>query len=641
MIAPYGAWRSPISAALLASAGVSLGQLMTDGPTVYWLEGRPLEQGRYVLVRRTPDGKVSDLTPPGLNVRTRVHEYGGGAFLVHNGAAYFVNDADQRLYRQREAETPTPLAPEPPAPRSFRYADGRITPDGRWLICVRERHERADVVNELVAIALDGSGVIRVIAGGYDFYSNPRISADGRQLAWLCWRHPQLPWDGTELWLADLAADATLSNERRVAGGPEESLFQPEWSPAGELYCISDRTDWWNLYRVTSDGLAAVAPMAAEVGEAQWNFGQSRYAFLDDGRIACIYTQDGQDHLGLIQPGSGQVEPLACPYTALHWLQSDGARLWLIGGSPTSRSVVFALDPANGAVEVVRRSAQIDIDPAYFSIPQPIEFPSGEGEHAYALFYPPTNPHFSGPEGERPPLLVICHGGPTSATVAQLSLSVQYWTSRGIGVVDVNYRGSTGYGRAYRQKLNGNWGVADVEDCISAARYLVEMGLADPQRIAIRGSSAGGYTVLRALTWQNFFAAGANYYGLAELETFVDDTHKFEARYLDNLIGPYPARQDLYYERSPVHFVDNISAPVIVFQGLEDKVVPPSQSEAIVAALAKKGLPHAYLTFEGEQHGFRKAETITRAAEAELYFYGKVFGFEPADEIEPVEIQNL
>lgn len=640
-IAPYGAWRSPITADLLAAAGVSLSFLHTAGSDLYWIEGRPLEKGRNVLMRRNAAGETVEVTPPSFNVRTMVHEYGGGAYLLHNQTLYFANFADQRLYRQEGDAAPQPITPEPQTPHSLRYADGRITPDGRFLICVRERHEAAGVINELVSIALDGSGIIQPVATGYDFYSNPRISPDGKQLAWLCWRNPQMPWDGTELWVAELSADGTLQNQRHVAGSATESLFQPEWGPDGLLYFISDRTNWWNLYREAAGELEALAPLPAEFAQPQWVFDQSRYAFLADGRIACIYSQQGIDYIGLITPGQPEIQPIPCEYTALHWLRSDGSLLWLIGGSATSGSTIFSLAPDSGAVEVVKRGLKIDVEPTFFSPAQPIEFPTEEDKTAHALFYAPTNPHYRGPHDEYPPLVVISHGGPTGATQAQLSLNIQYWTSRGIGVVDVNYGGSTGYGRDYRQRLNGNWGIVDVMDCINAARYLIDQGLADPKRVAIRGGSAGGYTTLRALTWQNFFAAGANYYGLAELEVFVDDTHKFEARYLDSLIGPYPERKDLYFERSPVNAVDQINVPVIIFQGLEDKIVPPSQSEIIVKALEQKGLPHAYLAFEGEQHGFRQAPTIIRAAEAELYFYGRVFGFEPADEIEPVAIKNL
>jgi dipeptidyl aminopeptidase/acylaminoacyl peptidase len=387
--------------------------------------------------------------------------------------------------------------------------------------------------------------------------------------------------------------------------------------------------------------IEALAPLDAEFGQPQWVFGFSRYTFLPDASIACIYSQQGIDQLGVIRPGSGRVEPLPCEFTSLHYIQNDGERLWLIGGSPTSGSTVFSLDPSTGAANIVKRGLHVEIDSAFFSAPQPIEFPTEEDKTAHAIYYPPTNPLFAGLANERPPLLVICHGGPTGASQAQLSLSVQYWTSRGFGVVDDNYGGSSGYGREYRQRLNGNWGIVDVMDCINAAKYLIEQGQVDPNRVAIRGGSAGGYTTLRALTWKDFFAAGANYFGVAELEIFVDDTHKFEARYLDNLVGPYPERKDLYFERSPVNFVDKLNVPVIVFQGLEDKIVPPSQSEIIVEALDKRGIPHAYLAFEGEQHGFRQAETIIRAAEAELYFYGKIFDFDPVDEIEPVKIKNL
>jgi dipeptidyl aminopeptidase/acylaminoacyl peptidase len=639
--ASYGAWRSPITPDLLAAAGVSLGALHTDGHNVYWIEGRPLEKGRNVLVKRTPDGQTTEVAPAGFNTRTMVHEYGGGAYIAHGDAVYFSNFADQRLYRRLPGGPPQPITPEPPRPRSLRYADGRITPDGRYLICVRERHEEEEVFNEIVAISLDNFAEIRIIASGYDFYASPRISPDGRSLAWLCWQNPQMPWDGSEVWVADLHTDATLHNPRRVAGGASESLFQPEWSPQGVLYFVSDRSNWWNLYREVNGVVEALAPLDAEFGQPQWVFGYSRYTFLPDGSIACIYSQQGIDHLGLIRPGAGRVEPLPCEFTSLHYVCADGERLWLIGGSPTNGSTVFSLDPSTGAVNIVKRGLHAQIDPAFFSTPQPIEFPTEEGKTAHAIYYPPSNPLFAGPVHEQPPLLVICHGGPTGATQAQLSLGVQYWTSRGFGVVDVNYGGSSGYGREYRQRLNGNWGIVDVMDCINAAKYLIDRGEADPNRVAIRGGSAGGYTTLRALTWKDFFAAGANYFGVAELEVFVDDTHKFEARYLDTLVGPYPARKDLYVERSPVNFVDSLNVPVIVLQGLEDKIVPPSQSEIIVDALDKKGIPHAYLAFEGEQHGFRQAETMIRAAEAELYFYGKIFGFEPADEIEPVQIKHL
>ena len=659
IIAPYGSWRSPITAELLATAGVSLSYPQPVGDTLYWLEGRPLEKGRYVIVHKSATGQVRDVTPPDFAARTLVHEYGGGAYFVHEQTVFFANFSDQRLYCQQmnsdgRASVPRPITPEPPQPRSLRYADLRVTPDGKWLFAVREQHlpgnfpgegDHPIVINELVMLPTDGSIEPQVVTGGYDFYSNPRVSPDGRQLAWLCWQNPQMPWDGVELWVAELDKYMQLRRPRRVAGSSTESLYQPEWSPDGVLHFVSDRTNWWNLYRELDGRIQPVAPIAAELGQPQWVFDQSRYAFLQDGTIACIYTQNGLDFLGLIAPGSQVISPLATDFTMLNYLRTDGQHLWLVAGSATHGSTVVSLEPHSGQVTVIKRDTLVTIDPAYFAAPQPIEFPTedpaGRAMTAHAIYYAPSNPHYRAPAGELPLLVVTCHGGPTGAARTQLSLAVQYWTSRGIGLVDVNYGGSTGYGRAYRQRLNNNWGLVDVIDCINAAKYLIAQGQADPQRVAIRGGSAGGYTTLRALTWQNFFKAGAAYYPLAELEVFTKDTHKFEARYLDNLVGPYPAARQSYFDRSPVNFVDNLSTPVILFQGLEDKIVPPSQPEIMVAALAKKKLPHAYLAFAGEQHGFRKAETIIRCAEAELYFYGKIFNFDPADEIEPVVIENL
>ena len=654
-IAPYGTWRSPLSAELLAKSGVRLSFLQVSNQDVYWIEGRPLEKGRYVIVRRSPDGTVADVSPAGFNARTLVHEYGGGMYVVDGEMVYFSNLADQRVYRQAIGEQPqpiqseaVPITPEPPAPRSWRYADGRVTPDSRHLICVRERHEEGgEVVNELVALPVDGSAEPHVIVSGYDFYSTPRISPDGTQLAWLCWQNPQMPWDGTELWVGSLNEDATdrgrisVSYARPVAGGPSESLFQPAWSPTGVLHFISDRNNWWNLYREVDGEIEALAPMEAEFGQPQWLLGFSRYVFLPDGRIASIYSQNGMDHLGLITPTSQEVEPIACQYTSLHWLSTDGERLWLIGGSPTNATTLFSVDLADHSVEVIKRSMKVDIDPAYYSHPRSIEFPTENGLTAHAIYYPPKNPLYQAPADERPPLLVISHGGPTSATKAQLLLSIQYWTTRGFAVVDVNYGGSTGYGREYRERLNGTWGIVDVMDCINAARYLIEQAEVDGARVAVRGGSAGGYTTLRALTWKDFFAAGASYYGVADLGALAEHTHKFEARYLDTMVGPYPEQKALYDERSPLNHTEQLNCPIIIFQGLEDKVVPPAQAEAMVEALEAKGLPYAYLPFEGEQHGFRKAENIIRSAEAELYFYSRVFGFDVADEIEPVEIANL
>lgn len=650
-ISPFGSWISPVKANLLASASVGLGSVSVSGQDVYWLEGRPLEKGRVVAVRYCPEGTMVDLTPPDYNTRTTVHEYGGGAYFVHGRTFFFSNFSDQRLYRINPDGEPRPITPEPEVKRGYRYADGRLTPDGRKIVCVRQRlvnegkqnnqPSNPQYANELVILSADGKADPKVIASGYDFYSNPRPSPNGRKLAWLCWDHPRMPWDGTELWVADMALDGTLSNSRCIDGGPEESICQPEWGHRDELYFISDRTNWWNLYTFQDKTIRPLVTMEAEFGVPQWTFGQVMYVLLEDNRIACIYSQDGIDYLGVIPSGGGSLQPVNIAYTVLYSLATDGEHLWLVGGSPTESLAILMVDPKSGNVEVVKMSSTLSIDPGYVSIPRPIEFPTENDLTAHALVYPPINRDFKAPSGEKPPLIVISHGGPTGATDALFSFGIQYWTSRGFCVVDVNYGGSTGYGRSYRQRLNGQWGVVDASDCINAARFLIAQGEADAHRVIIRGGSAGGYTTLVALTMYNFFAAGASYYGIADLEPFVVDTHKFESRYLDSLIGPYPEAKELYRRRSPINYIDQIACPMILFQGLEDMVVPPSQADIMVRALEAKKLPYAYMTFEGEQHGFRKAENIQRCAEAELYFYSRVFGFDLGESVEPVEIKNL
>ncbi|MEO8475697.1 MAG: prolyl oligopeptidase family serine peptidase [Actinomycetota bacterium] len=637
--APYGTWPSPIGASMLATAGVDLMEPWLEDGSVYWLEGRPAEGGRQVVVRGDAWSSPTDITPQGFNARTTVHEYGGGSYVVHRGTVYFSNFADQRLYAQPEGGAPTPITSD--SSGRHRYADCRVTPDGSLLVCVRERHEDDGVVNELVAVPTTG-GDVRTIVGGRDFFSAPRVAPDGSKLAWLSWDLPWMPWDGCELWVGDLGADGAVTNARRVAGADgQEAIVQPEWGPSGELHFVSDRSGWWNLYRDEDGGAAALHRADKEFGGPLWLFGASNYAFLGDGRIACQYASEGVSHLAVLDPASGELLDLDLPYTAFDypWLHAEGSQLVFVGGAASMPMQVVSLDFVSRGVEVLRESMALDLDPEIFSSPRTIEFPTEGGLTAFAHFYPPHHPGFRAPEGELPPLIVMSHGGPTSEANAEFDLSKQFFTSRGFGVVDVNYGGSTGYGRAYRRRLNGNWGVVDTMDCINAARSLVEAGEADGERLLIRGGSAGGYTTLCALTFHDVFAAGASYYGISDLEPFATgDTHKFESRYEHTLVGPFPESIDLYRARSPIHFVDLISCPMILLQGDEDKVVPPSQSEVMVAALAAKGLPHAYLLFQGEQHGFRKAETIRRAAEAELSFYAQILGFELGDTIEPVEI---
>ncbi len=638
-LAPYGSWKSPITSDLIVSAAVGLGEIALDGQDTYWIESRPTEGGRNVIVRRTADGRITDVAPAPFNARTRVHEYGGAPFVVTGGTVYFLNFSDQRLYRQEADSAPQPLTPEV----DLRYADGVIDDRRGRLICVREDHtvDGREAVSTLVQLDLRSGGAGTVLVSGNDFYSSPRLSPDGFRLAWLTWNHPNMPWDGTELWVAEGKADGSRGQAERVAGGVEESIFQPQWSPDGLLHFVSDRTGWWNLYRWRDGRIEPLCAMEAEFGLPQWVFGRSTYGFVSNRRIICSYTQRGTWHLASLDTETGKLEGIDVPYTTIAGLRTAPGRLVFRGGSPTEPMAIVDLDLRTGQPEVRRRSSDLSVDPGYISVPESLEFPTEAGLTAHALFYRPRNRDYAAPPDEHPPLLVRIHGGPTAAASSTLDWGIQYWTSRGFAVVDVNYGGSTGYGRAYRQRLNGQWGIVDVDDCVNAARYLAERGWVDGNRLAIRGGSAGGYTTLAALAFRDVFQAGASYYGVSDLEALAKETHKFESRYLDRLVGPYPERRDLYRQRSPIHFIARLSCPMIFFQGLEDKVVPPNQAETMFEAVRAKGLPVAYLPFEGEQHGFRRAENIKRALDAELYFYSRIFRFELADPVEPVAIENL
>ncbi|HEX8474047.1 MAG TPA: S9 family peptidase [Pyrinomonadaceae bacterium] len=668
-VAPYGSWKSPITSDVIVTGTVGLGRIALDGEDIYWSELRPSEGGRVCIVRRTPDSSVYDMTPAGFNARTRVHEYGGGAYTIAGGVVYFSNFADHRLYQTSHADdaAPRPLTP----PVDLRYADYVYDARRRRLVAVREDHTEAgrEAVTTIVSVrvrdnaekdvdrnagesAQDGEPG-DVLVEGHDFYSSPRISPDGKLLAWLAWNHPNMPWDGCELWVGELAEDGSLRRKRKVAGGVDESIFQPEWSPDGQLYFVSDRSGWWNLYRIGGDAsmsferedetLAAepLCEMAAEFGLPQWVFGTVTYAFASPERIICTYGERGTWRLASLDTTTLKLETIEIPYTEFGSILADGERAFFIGGSPTQKATVVEFNLATRELTTLRHSASTEVDAEYLSTPEPIEYPTEDGLTAHAIFYRPRNRDFVATEGERPPLLVKCHGGPTSAASTTLRLEIQYWTSRGIAVLDVNYGGSTGYGRAYRQRLDGRWGIVDIDDCVNGARFLAARGEVDGERCAITGGSAGGYTVLGALTFRDFFKAGASHYGVSDLAALARETHKFESRYLDRLIGPYPERADLYEARAPINFTDRLACPVIFFQGLEDEVVPPNQAEMMVDALRAKGLPVAYVPFEGEQHGFRRAENIKRALDGELYFYSKVFGFELADAVEPVHIENL
>jgi dipeptidyl aminopeptidase/acylaminoacyl peptidase len=637
-LAPCGSWKSPITSDLIVGESTPIDEIAVVGNEIFWTERRPRENGRNVLVRRRADGTIQDLTPAPFNVRSRVHEYGGGAFSVSPHGIYFCSFDDQRLYRLGADGPPVALTHQ----AGMRYADAMPDPARNRLLAVREDHSAGtgEPVNALVAIDL-ATGAERLLAGGHDFFSTPTVSPDGRRLAWLTWDHPNMPWDGTDLWLAAIGADGALSAPQRVAGGVNESIFQPVWSPQGELHFVSDRSGWWNLYRQRAGTIEALHPMAAEFGLPQWVFGMTTYGFDGHGRIVCAYTHDGDWHLALLDPESGRFDQIVTPMRTIRRVRVGEDFAVVIGGVPTAPDGVVRLDLNHRTEQVVRSASSVAVDPGCVSMAEAITFPTESGREAHGFFYPPRNAGYRIGDGQRPPLIVMSHGGPTAATDAGFNWSIQYWTSRGIAVVDVNYGGSTGYGRAYRERLNGQWGVIDVDDAVNAARYLVARGDVDADRLAIRGGSAGGYTTLCALTFRKYFKAGASHYGIGDLEALVRDTHKFESRYLDSIIGPYPAKRALYRARSPIHFTEQLSSAMILFQGAEDKAVPPNQAEAMYQAVRSKGLPVAYLLFEKEGHGFRRAENIKRALEAELYFYGRIFGFTPADEIAAVDIENL
>lgn len=637
-VSPYGSWKSPITADLVGGGEIGLEQLRIDGHDIYWIERRAQEGGRKVIVRRSAIGDLADVTPTGFNARTRVHEYGGGDYAVANRTIIFSNFSDQRLYLQPMDAPARPLTPI----GAQRYADGLLDRRRNLYYTVREDHSGdGEAVNAVVALDIESVSGGTVVLSGNDFYASPRLGPDGSQLAWLSWNHPNMPWDGTELWLAQLNGDGSVGERRCIAGGPNESICQPQWSPDGTLHFVSDRTGWWNLYRWRDNQIEALCPMEAEFGQPQWTFGGSLYGFASERHIVCSYTKNGIDHLATLNTATKTLEDIELPYSAISQVRVAANRVVFIAASATVTSAVVALDLATRQFRVLRRSRDSTVDSGYLSDARAIEFPTSHDLTAHGHFYAPKNRDYAGPADENPPLLVMSHGGPTSASSAALKYSIQYWTSRGIAVLDVNYGGSSGYGRAYRERLSGRWGIVDVDDCANGARYLAERGEVDGNRLAIRGGSAGGYTTLCALTFRDVFKAGASHYGISDLEALVKDTHKFESRYCDKLIGPYPGRRDLYLERSPIHFTEKLNCPMIIFQGLEDKVVPPNQAEKMVEAVRAKKLPVAYLTFEGEQHGFRKADNIRRVLEAELYFYSKVFGFELADSLEPVEIENL
>jgi dipeptidyl aminopeptidase/acylaminoacyl peptidase len=639
-VGSYGSWQSPITSELIVQGAARLAGVALERGSIYVAETRPEERGRTVLFELGREGTPRDIVPAPYDVRSRVHEYGGGAFTVFGGVVFFSHFADGRICR---VPADGSGAPEPITPAgAFRFAALRVDAQRGRLVAVMEDHSNGsgEPTNELVAVRMDGGGVARLAAGA-DFYSSPVLRPDGRAIAWLEWNHPNMPWDGTALWVAALDESGQLRDARRVVGGEAESIFQPEWGSDEELYFASDRTGFWNLYTLENGRTEALCPMDAEFGTAAWQFDMRTYAPIGNGILA-ICTRDGRSTLGRVVPKERSFEPIVLPFTEIWGIHADGDRAVFAAASPTTEASLVEMDLRSSETRILRRFGATSVDAAYLSEPTSIVFSTSNGATARALHYAPNNPNFRAESGA-PPLLVKSHGGPTAAASTALNLRTQYYTSRGIAVLDVDYRGSTGYGRPYREALYGNWGVYDVDDCVNGALHLVRMGAADSERLMIAGGSAGGYTTLAALAFRDVFKAGASHYGISDLEALARDTHKFESRYLDRLIGPYPERRDLYVSRSPIHHAERLGCPVIFFQGLEDRVVPPNQAEAMLAALRKKGIPVAYVPFPGEQHGFRRAENIRVAIDAELLFFSKVLKFEIAGGIPEslLRIENL
>ena len=637
-IKPFGSWQSPISGESLVQSSLRLGQIQIDGNRVIWTEGRPKEQGRTALMSWSQNQAIRELSPLDADVRTRAHEYGGGAFLAASSRLFYIENKDQQIYEILQDGSPLKISND----KDFRYADAVYDDQRKHLIVVGEDHTNPDhVENMLMRISLDKKPASSIIAKGHDFYSNPQLSPNGTQLIFLSWDHPNMPWDGTQLWMGDLDEAGNLLNLVAIAGGQHESIFQPLWDPNGNIYYISDKSDWWNIYEYSPGGTRCVLNLNAEFGLPQWVFGMSTYSVLSSEKLITSYRDSNGSHLAHLDVSSGKLEAIELPYTDIDQLHSGGNLIAFIGNSPGRPGCILCMEKDTGVLHELQQSAETDLPESYISKPQLISFETAPHEMSFAWYYPPRNPSYRAAPGEKPPLIVLSHGGPTAYSSAAFSLSIQFWTTRGFAIVDVNYSGSTGYGRKYRERLKGAWGIRDVQDCTTAAQFLVKAGHVDGDRLIIKGGSAGGFTTLAALTFTNVFTAGASYYGVGDLTRLARDTHKFESRYLDNLVGAYPAELQKYHDRSPLFHAGNLKCPVIFMQGLDDPVVPPNQAESMVAALKKNGIPVAYLLFEGESHGFRQASTTIKAIESELYFYSRIFNIEITDKLKPFEIFNL
>ena len=649
----FGSWPSKISADQLVAQSLRLAEPRWDGDYLYWLESRPEEKGRNCIVRAKVGGAPKDVLPAPISTRSKANEYGGGCYCVAEGVVYFVAADDQRIYRydtNLEKPYPEPISREAP----FRFADLTFDPHRQRLLAVKENHTKENKEETVSIVSLDALGRdCFTLVEGADFYSSLSLSPSGQFLAWLSWNHPDMPWTNNRCTVAELNADGTIENYQIIAGSAldptPQSLFQPLWDSKDELYIVSDMDNWWRIYHVDNDAdddqllrpVLSQPPTDGEFATPQWVFGLSTWGFLNDNTIIASYVQNGVGKLCTIDIHRHEWHEIKTHWSQFAALVAGDGRAAMIAANYSNAGTlaVWQNDHGEDQWQTIKK-INSTLSPNSLSQPEAISF-GPSNEQAYGFYYPPFNGNNIGLKGEKPPLIVLVHGGPTAQASTALNIKIQYWCSRGFAVVDVNYRGSTGFGRNFRLSLDRQWGVSDVADVCHATDYLVSRGLADPERTAIKGSSAGGYTVLAALTFSDTFKAGASLYGIGDLESLVLDTHKFESRYLDHLVGQYPEEIDIYHARSPIHHVQNLNCPVIFFQGDEDKVVPPNQAEAMVAALKEKGLPVAYVLFNGEGHGFRQGDNIVRAIESELYFYSKIFGFELGESIEPVVIENL
>ncbi|OXY90155.1 prolyl oligopeptidase family serine peptidase [Streptomyces diastatochromogenes] len=631
----YGSWPSPIDAALAAAHDGHPEWVGFVGDEVWWTEPRPAEGGRRALVRRGTDGAEESVLPAPWNVRSRVIEYGGrpwdGVMRDDGPLVVFTHFADQRLYRYEPGGEPRPLTPVSPVGGGLRWAEPQVDLARGEVWCVLEEFTGDgpdDVRRVLAAVPLDGSAaddraaVRELTDGRHRFVTGPRVSPDGRRAAWLAWDHPRMPWDGTELLVGEVGDDGTLHTVHTVAGGPEEAVAQVEWSADGRLLYASDRSGWWNLYR---DG-TPLCPREEEFAGPLWKLGLRWFAPLGNGLIAVVHGR-GSTVFGILDPESGEVVDATGPWTEFApSLAAHGGRVVAVGAGPRTGYEVVELDTSSGHARAIGARHRDPVDPAYYPEPRIRTFTGPGGREVHAHVYPPHHPGRTAPDGELPPYVIWAHGGPTSRVPLVLDLEIAYFTSRGIGVAEVNYGGSTGYGRAYRERLREQWGVVDVEDCAAVARALAEEGTADPGRLAIRGGSAGGWTTAASLTTTDVYACGTIVYPVLDLATWgPGETHDFESRYLESLIGPLTEVPARYAERSPTAHADRLTVPFLLLQGLDDVICPPAQCERFLAGIAGRGVPHAYLTFAGEGHGFRRAETMVRALEAELSLYAQVF----------------